>query len=250
MTKNPLVQHAVAELERGGFFKQPREPGDMPALGPSVLRIVEAFAVEEHSGFSAMATLELVNRLCRFQALGGPTSDPDEWMEIGDQVGADGVTRPLSQNRRQATTFSTDGGKTWYDLDQPTEILIRATVVVAHFDEEGSARGGTTDHRLDITAPVTIQIHADGDFDAEAVLTTSVIDGSPVPIPLNAADAPIVAWLLAHHVHHRPKASTSTGGGDGRRYLAYDYGTVEVPRSFSDEHRWIFRVDKQRIGDI
>lgn len=102
-----LVQHAETELRLAGLFDKDSDYDG--ALGPAVMELVEKFAAQGHSGFSAGLTLDLFNRVASFKPLTPITSNPDEWMECGPSVW---------QNRRKPTTFSKDGGKTWYDLDE------------------------------------------------------------------------------------------------------------------------------------
>ena len=101
-----LVDHARYELERAGMFDSDADYGG--ALGGAVLELVEKFAEQGHSGMSAAMTIKLFYELAQYHPLGGITSDPSEWNEF-----ADGQW----QNRRRSTSFSRDGGQTWYDIE-------------------------------------------------------------------------------------------------------------------------------------
>lgn len=103
-----LVEYAESELRRAGLFDEDSDYGGM--LGQACLSIVKVFAEQGHSGMSAELTTQIVTRLMRYEPLTPLTSDPAEWMEVGDDP-------PLWQSRRKPSTFSHDGGKTWYDLD-------------------------------------------------------------------------------------------------------------------------------------
>ena len=62
---------------------------------------------------SAEIVTQLVEKLVRYQPLTPLTYEPDEWNEVGDG---------MWQNKRKSSTFSDDGGKTHYDLnDDKTE---------------------------------------------------------------------------------------------------------------------------------
>lgn len=107
-----LVEHAKEELTRAGLFDKDSDYDEM--LGDAVLELVEKFAAQGHSGFSAMQTLAIFDRVARFKTLSPITSDPSEWVEVSDYFNGKGVW----QNRRNPAVFSNDGGKTWYDLDE------------------------------------------------------------------------------------------------------------------------------------
>jgi hypothetical protein len=106
-----LIEHAQTELRRAGMYDADADYGP-GAIAGAVMEIVEVFAKQGHSGMSAMYTLSLAEKILRFQPLTPLTSDPNEWM---DQSAISGT--PMWQNKRCSTCFSTDGGKTWYDLD-------------------------------------------------------------------------------------------------------------------------------------
>lgn len=107
-----LVQHAKEELTRAGLFEKGSDYDGM--LGDAVLELIEKFAEQGHSGFSAHLTIDLFQRLAKFQTLSPITSNPDEWMCVSDYFEGKGVW----QNRRNPAVFSNDAGKTWYDIDE------------------------------------------------------------------------------------------------------------------------------------
>lgn len=105
-----LEFHAKQELEKAGLFDKDSDYEGM--IGDAVLDLVKLFGEQGHSGFSAMMTLEVFDKVARFQNLTPITDDPDEWMDVSEESGT-----IMYQNRRKSTLFSTDGGKTYYDLD-------------------------------------------------------------------------------------------------------------------------------------
>jgi hypothetical protein len=105
-----LAEHARRELELSGQYAED------PAYSESVIKAVEAFASYGHSGGSAMIAREQLHALLGFKTLSPVTSDPAEWMDRSEIS-----STPLWQNRRDPSVFSTDGGKTWYSLDEARE---------------------------------------------------------------------------------------------------------------------------------
>jgi hypothetical protein len=101
-----LEEHARRELKLCGQYDED------PEYSESIIRAVREFASYGHSGGSASVAREQLHTLLAFKTLSPITSDPGEWL---DQSEASGV--PMWQNRRDPTFFSTDGGETWYNLD-------------------------------------------------------------------------------------------------------------------------------------
>lgn len=108
-----LVKHAKKELKLAGLFDKDSDYDGM--LGEAVLELVKVFAKQGHSGFSANITLKLFNEVASFKPLTPIGKSKDEWMNVSDMSNS-----PMWQNTRRSTTFSRDGGKTWYDIDDPS----------------------------------------------------------------------------------------------------------------------------------
>jgi hypothetical protein len=107
-----LVKHAERELKLAGLFDKDSDyDGE---LGKAVLELVKVFAKQGHSGFSAHQTLRIFNEVASYKPLTPIGKSKDEWMEVSDMS-----SEPMWQNTRRSTTFSRDGGKTWYDIDDP-----------------------------------------------------------------------------------------------------------------------------------
>ncbi len=104
-----LVEYAKQELSIAGLFDKDADYDGM--IGKAVLELVETFAAQDHSGFSANYVLEIFDKVSRFQPLTPITSKPEEWLDRTEESG-----RPMWQSKRNPSTFSTDGGQTWYDL--------------------------------------------------------------------------------------------------------------------------------------
>ena len=102
-----LVEHAERELRLAGLFDKDSDYGGM--LGESTMKLIRVFSEEGHSGMSASIQSDIFNRLSRYKNLTPLTDSPDEWMEVG--------TDTTWQNKRCSDCFSTDGGKTYYSID-------------------------------------------------------------------------------------------------------------------------------------
>ncbi len=106
-----LIEHAKYELEQAGLFDADSDYAG--EVGKAVMEIVEVFAKQGHSGFSANLVLSVAFDLLQFKPLTPLTNNPDEWFGVSEMSG-----KPMWQSKRQPTCFSTDGGQTWYDLNQ------------------------------------------------------------------------------------------------------------------------------------
>jgi hypothetical protein len=109
-----LVKHAEKELKLAGLFDKDSDYDGM--LGNAVLELVKVFSKQGHSGFSAHQTLKIFNIVANYNPLTPIGKNKDEWMDVAEMT-ADG--KGMWQNKRRGTTFSRDGGKTWYDIDNP-----------------------------------------------------------------------------------------------------------------------------------
>lgn len=110
-----LVKHAEYEMKKAGLYDS---DSDYEGLIPeAVMALVEAHSKQGHSGGSHYLTLEIFNRVVNFKTLTPISSDPSEWFKHDYKTALDGLD--CWQNLRQSSVFSQDGGKTWYDLDDP-----------------------------------------------------------------------------------------------------------------------------------
>ncbi len=100
-----IVTFARTELERAGYFDADSDYGGM--IGPAVLKMVEEFAEEGHSGFSAALASRLFTRLVAFKPLTPLTGADDEWTEVSDG---------MWQNKRCPTVFKRADGAA-YNID-------------------------------------------------------------------------------------------------------------------------------------
>lgn len=101
-----LVEYAKKELELNGMFDKDSDyNGD---VGKAVMELMEVFAKQGHSGFSAILTLKIFDTLARFKPLGVFKPSIKDALEYhpGEY-----------QSSRRHDVFSKDGGKTWYSID-------------------------------------------------------------------------------------------------------------------------------------
>lgn len=137
-----LVKHAEFELRRAGLLDADSDYDGM--LGRAVLDLVRVFAAEGHSGASAHLTLNIFDKVARFKTLTPVTSDPSEWMEVGKDR-SPGGERTVWQNTRESSCFSTDGGKTYYDIDADDGRAIREAPPPAPASPNGPQDDGNRD---------------------------------------------------------------------------------------------------------
>jgi hypothetical protein len=107
-----LIDHAKYELELAGLFDADSDYDGM--IGKAVMELVKVFAEQGHSGFSAHQTLLLFNEVANYKPLSPIGVSADEWINVSEMS-----NEPMWQNKRRGSTFSRDGGKTWYDIDDP-----------------------------------------------------------------------------------------------------------------------------------
>lgn len=106
-----LKDHAEQEVVLAGLLDDDADYGGM--IGRSVIELAALLGAQGHSGFSAMVTLDVFNKVARYENLTPLTSDPAEWIDQSDKSGT-----PIWQNTRNPAAFSTDGGTTWYTLEE------------------------------------------------------------------------------------------------------------------------------------
>lgn len=98
------TEFAREELRRAGLFDKDSDYGGM--MGDAVMDLVELFAAQDHSGFSASMAIQLFSLVASHKPLTPLTGDNDEWNEVGDNTW---------QNRRCPTVFKTAEGA--YNID-------------------------------------------------------------------------------------------------------------------------------------
>ena len=119
--ESTMTDWARNELQLAGLFDKESDYEGM--LGEAVMELMDKFAEQGHSGFSASLVSSIFDRLSHWKPLSELTNDPAEWMEVTDHQEArtPGLKGPVKcyQSRRSPDCFSEDGGQTYYSIDDP-----------------------------------------------------------------------------------------------------------------------------------
>lgn len=86
--KGNTFRHAEREFVAAGYtpLDQEQEDGPNKWVQESVLELLEVFARQGHSGFSAHYAVEMFRKLALYEPLVPLSGADDEWNEIGDGV--------------------------------------------------------------------------------------------------------------------------------------------------------------------
>jgi len=107
-----FIDHAKSELDRIGLGNNDLTGEDMDYhMREHILRMVDEFSKEGHSGFSASYALSILKKLLAFKPLTPLTGEDDEWMHVYDDDNGD----PVYQNVRLSSVFKGPDGA--YDID-------------------------------------------------------------------------------------------------------------------------------------
>jgi len=112
-----LTDYAKDELKRIGMIDSGEPYNDWATK--AILDLIELFASQGHSGFTAPYVVNMFYRLAMFKPISPLTGEDDEWNDIGDG---------LQQNKRYSAVFKdkdgiaynvegkvfTDDGEVWY----------------------------------------------------------------------------------------------------------------------------------------
>ena len=77
-----LTEYAKKELEAAGLFDKDSDYSGM--LGDAVMELVETFAKQGHSGFSAHLTIDIFRTVASFKPLCPLTGEDSEWVQVTD----------------------------------------------------------------------------------------------------------------------------------------------------------------------
>lgn len=108
-----LVRHAEIEMRRAGLYDKDSDYGGM--IPEAVLELIKLHSAQGHSGGSHAITMRVFNRLVNFKTLTPIDSNPADWLDRTEMSGGN----PTWQSLRDPAIFSQDGGKTWYDIEDP-----------------------------------------------------------------------------------------------------------------------------------
>ena len=128
-----LVDYAKEELKRIGMIDSGEPYND--AVAKAILDLIELFASQGHSGFTAPYTINTFKRLAMFKPLAPLTGEDSEWNEI--EPG-------LYQNKRYSAVFKEKDGKVYNNEGR------------IFTDDGGEVWYGNKDSRVEITFPYTV----------------------------------------------------------------------------------------------
>lgn len=103
-----LVKFAEHELDLIGLTDEDEMNA---AMRKHIIHIVNEFAIEGHSGFSAAYAISILEKLLRFEPLTPLTGDDSEWEDVSEMN--DGIH--LLQNKRCSRIFKDESGS--YDTE-------------------------------------------------------------------------------------------------------------------------------------
>ena len=109
-----LEKHAEREMRLAGLYDADSDYGGM--IPEAVMKMIKVLADEGHSGGSHALVMGIFNRVANFKTLTPIGSSSDEWFKHDPQHN---LGKDIWQNTRQSSVFSQDGGKTWYDINDP-----------------------------------------------------------------------------------------------------------------------------------
>ena len=122
-----LMDYAKEELTRIGMIGSGEPYND--AISKDILDLIELFASQGHSGFTAPYTINTFARLAMFKPLSPLTGEDDEWKD--------------GQNKRYSAVFKDKDGRA-YNIEGKV------------FTEDGEIWFTNRDSCVDITFPYTV----------------------------------------------------------------------------------------------
>ena len=102
-----MTTHAERELDIIGMTD---EEGMNGMMRKHILHMIEEFAAEGHSGFSASYAIQCLEKLLRFEPLSPLMGTDDEWVDVAEYNGS-----PMWQNKRCSRVFKDETGA--YDIN-------------------------------------------------------------------------------------------------------------------------------------
>ena len=113
-----LVDYAKEELNRIGMIDSGEPYND--AVTKAILDLIELFASQGHSGFTASYTVNVFKRLAMYEPLTALTGEDSEWNEIepgcyqNKRYSAVFKEKDGKAYNTRGKIFTDDGAETWY----------------------------------------------------------------------------------------------------------------------------------------
>lgn len=127
-----LVDYAKDELKRIGMINSGEPYNDWATK--AILDLIELFASQDHTGFTAPYVINAFSRLAKFKPLSPLTGEDDEWNDTGHGI---------LQNKRYSSVFKDRDG-TAYDIDGKV------------FSDDGKVWYTCRDSRVNVTFPYSV----------------------------------------------------------------------------------------------
>ena len=108
-SKSPYVSHAERELQAIGYDLSDTAEGPNKWMVDGIMKLLEVFDEQGHSGSSAPYCVEIFRKLAMFEPLGPLTGEDDEWFDHGSTHGD-----VRWQNKRCGAVFRNSDGYTYY----------------------------------------------------------------------------------------------------------------------------------------
>lgn len=106
-----LIKHAKQELELVGYRFDGSDDPMNEQMAENILELIQTFAKQGHSGFSAPYCLETARKLMLYEPLKPLTGEDWEWVDVSEAAG-----ETLYQNKRCSRVFK-DGQGDAFDIE-------------------------------------------------------------------------------------------------------------------------------------
>ena len=141
-----LLSHAMDELDRIGMTEDSTVEMNV-MMRKHVLHMMQEFANEGHSGFSASYAIGILTKLLDFKPLSPLTGEGDEWVDVRDYG-----PEPHYQNKRRSSVFKNANGSC-YDIDGK---VFWEWYVDEETGEHTKSYFTNADSRVPVTFPYTV----------------------------------------------------------------------------------------------
>ena len=143
-----LMSHAETEFKAAGWTDENGKFNDemQEDICKHVLKLIEIFSEEGHSGSTAPYAINLFKRLAMFKPIAPLTGEDDEWCDVSEYSGT-----TTYQNKRCSSIFKYDNGEV-FNIDGKV-------FWEWYKDEDGNAFKsyyGCRDSRVPVTFPYTV----------------------------------------------------------------------------------------------
>ena len=101
-----MMEWAKRELDLAGFKESDDSDDINNWMRNDVLKLLEMFVEQGHSGFSANYAIKLFQTLASWKPLSPLTGESDEWTEVGPDVW---------QNKRASNVFKGEDGRAYWN---------------------------------------------------------------------------------------------------------------------------------------